>query len=304
MTMNEAKTGWGDLLSGKNAIYALALAGGVTLHAVNIYIATTILPSVVGDIGGLDYYAWSTTLFVAASILGSALSARLLRGAGPRGAYGIAALLFATGTLVCAVAPTMPVLLAGRFVQGFGGGFLYALAYSVIRIVLPGYLAALISMGWTIGSLLTSGRTGAAGARAIGAGPAVSFTGLAMLAVLLPIEGAGNWLVLTPSCIGLLLVGIGIGMAWPHLVTSIFQQAPASEQAVAAAAITTVQLFAAAMGAAAAGMVANLAGLTEPGGIAGTSNAAAWLFATFALAPAVCLVIAQRVVSHGKRAAQ
>ena len=111
MTMNEAKPGWGDLLSGKNAIYALALAGGVMLHAVNIYIVATILPSVVRDIGGLDYYAWSTTLFVAASILGSALSARLLRGAGPRGAYGVAALLFAAGTLVCAVAPTMPVLL-------------------------------------------------------------------------------------------------------------------------------------------------------------------------------------------------
>jgi hypothetical protein len=51
--------GWGDLLSGKNAIYALALAGGVTLHAVNIYIVTTVLPSVVKDIGGLNYLAWS-----------------------------------------------------------------------------------------------------------------------------------------------------------------------------------------------------------------------------------------------------
>ena len=50
MTMNQAKPGWGDLLAGKNAIYALALAGGVTLHAVNIYIVTTILPSVVRDI--------------------------------------------------------------------------------------------------------------------------------------------------------------------------------------------------------------------------------------------------------------
>jgi hypothetical protein len=33
--------GWGELLSGKNGLYALALAGGVTLHAVNMYIATS-----------------------------------------------------------------------------------------------------------------------------------------------------------------------------------------------------------------------------------------------------------------------
>src|SRR3546814_10346026 len=44
------------------------------IYAVNVYIVTTILPSIVADIGGLEYYAWNTTLFVVASILGSALS--------------------------------------------------------------------------------------------------------------------------------------------------------------------------------------------------------------------------------------
>ena len=34
----EARPGWAALLSGKNALYSLVLAGGVTLHAVNIYI--------------------------------------------------------------------------------------------------------------------------------------------------------------------------------------------------------------------------------------------------------------------------
>ena len=66
------QAGWGDLLAGRNAAYSIVLAGGVTLHAVNIFIVTTILPSVVGDIGGLEYYAWATTLFVVASILGAA----------------------------------------------------------------------------------------------------------------------------------------------------------------------------------------------------------------------------------------
>lgn len=85
---------WGDLLSGKNLAGSIALAGGVALHAINIYIATTVLPSVVKDIGGLDLYAWNTTLFVVASILGSALTAKLLATAGSRGAYAIAAVLF------------------------------------------------------------------------------------------------------------------------------------------------------------------------------------------------------------------
>ncbi|WP_439272397.1 MFS transporter [Pseudochrobactrum sp. HB0163] len=152
------KVGWGDLLTGKNAVRSVALAGGVALHAINVYIATTILPSVVADIGGLDYYAWNTTLFVVASIIGSTLAVKLLRATGPRRAYAISACIFALGTLICALSPTMPVLLAGRFIQGLGGGFMLALSYAMIRIVFPESLwpraMALISGMWGVATLV------------------------------------------------------------------------------------------------------------------------------------------------------
>ncbi len=45
-------------------------------------------------------------------------------------------------------------------------------------------------------------------------------------------------------------------------------------------------------------MVANIAGLTEPGGIAGTAGAARWLFAGFALTPLLCLLTAARIARH------
>ncbi len=153
----DSGSGWVELLQGRNAIYSLALGGSVTLHALNIYIAITIMPSVVAEVGGLDYYAWSTTLFVVASILGSAISARLLQRVGARGAYAAAALVFGAGTVICALAPSMPLLLTGRFVQGFGGGLLYALAYGVIRLIFPEHLWAraigLISAMWGIATL-------------------------------------------------------------------------------------------------------------------------------------------------------
>ncbi|WP_454619525.1 hypothetical protein [Bradyrhizobium cenepequi] len=62
-------------------------------------------------------------------------------------------------------------------------------------------------------------------------------------------------------------------------------------------AITTVQLFATAMGAALTGMVANAAGLVEPGGMEGAANAARWLFGLFALAPLLCAATARRVLN-------
>ncbi|WP_202210523.1 MFS transporter [Pseudomonas paraversuta] len=461
-----ANTGWAALLSGANGVRSLALAGGVILHTVNVYIATTILPSVVRDIGGIDYYAWNTTLFVAASILGSALSARLLARTGPRGAYISASLVFAAGALICGLAPSMPVMLLGRFIQGLGGGFLFALSYAMIRLVfdeslwpramalisgmwgvatlvgpaiggifaglgvwraafwslipvaalfallaatvLPGrsadrapgsplalaqllfltaavlavsagsvspelshnilglgaaviltallirserrarhrllpdgafristalgalyatmsllavavtsgeifvplflqvlhhqsalvagYLAALMGAGWTLGSVASSGASGAGIRRAILAGPILGLVGMLMLAVLMGSPSRGDWLAVMPICLALVAIGLGVGLAWPHLLTRVFQAAPAGEQDLTSASITTVQLFATALGAALAGMVANLAGLTEPGGIAGTMSAAGWLFGVFALAPVIGVFTALRVI--------
>lgn len=156
--MSTQEPGWSALLSRDNIVYIVTLGGGVMLYALDIYIAATVLPSAVGEIGGLDYYAWSTTLFVVAAILGSALSGWLLQTTGPRGAYGVAAFVFAVGTFVCAVAPTMPVMLMGRTLQGFGGGALYALSYVVIRLVLPEALwtraIGLMSAIWGVATLV------------------------------------------------------------------------------------------------------------------------------------------------------
>ena len=120
--------------------------------------------------------------------------------------------------------------------------------------------------------------------------------GMLMLAVLMGSPSRGDWLAVMPICLALVAIGLGVGLAWPHLLTRVFQAAPAGEQDLTSASITTVQLFATALGAALAGMVANLAGLTEPGGIAGTMSAAGWLFGVFALAPVIGVFTALRVI--------
>src|SRR5690606_22716639 len=133
--MTNRSGGWGELLSGRNGLRSLALAGGVALHAINVYMVTTVLPSAVRDIGGLAYYAWNMTLFVAASIFGSAVTPRLLSSMGPRQALSWAIVIFAAGSAACAMAPTMPSMLVGRSVQGLGGGLLLGLSYSCVRLL-------------------------------------------------------------------------------------------------------------------------------------------------------------------------
>lgn len=470
MQDHKPTAGWGDLFAGRNAIVSLTLVGGVALHAINVFIATTILPTVVADIGGMDYYAWNTALFVTASILGSALVPRLLSRAGPRSAYLIAAVIFAAGTMTCGLAPSMPVMLAGRAIQGLGGGLMLALSYSMIRIVfdetlwpraiglvsgmwgvatlvgpaiggvfaelgiwraafwslapviaaftvmamtvlpresgsaacndrlawpqlilltsavlavsagsispevawnaggvalavvlllllatvekkasrriLPkgsfriqklgalyltlsflsasvtsaevfvplffqvlhnqsplvaGYLAAIMGGSWTLGSIGSSGIAAGRADRIILAAPVMGVAGMVALAVLIPAGSAGHWYDLLPICIALAVIGFGVGLTWPHLLTGIFRRADADDQNLASSSVTTVQLFTTALGAALAGMVANMAGLTNPGGFAGTAHAALWLFSGFAFLSAMAFVSALALIRSAKQ---
>lgn len=149
--------GWGELLRGGNAGRCAVIGGGMIIHAVNVFIVTTILPSIVHEIGGLRYFAWSTTLYVVASLLGGANCARTMRRLGVRVTYRWALGCFALGCLLCAMAPSMAGLLAGRFVQGLGAGTLSALSFSLVRILFPQHLwsraFSVVSLAWGVATL-------------------------------------------------------------------------------------------------------------------------------------------------------
>lgn len=159
-----------------------------------------------------------------------------------------------------------------------------------------GYLGALMAIGWTMGSLLSARWQRGGGGKLIIGGPILVLIGLILFALFMPMNGAGDWLVLLPICLGLLLIGVGIGLAWPSLVNRVYLSASNTEQSLAAGAMTTIQLFAIALGAACAGMVANFAGISDPGGLKGASNTAFWLSGVFIIAPILCIAMAVRVV--------
>ncbi len=113
------------------------LSGGIALYAIETYVTATIMPSVVRDIGGLPLFAWVTTLYVTASVLGSVFIAIRPRGLSLNRTYSVGAVFFLLGSAICAMAPTMEIVLAGRAVQGFGAGTLATLGYAFIRYVYP-----------------------------------------------------------------------------------------------------------------------------------------------------------------------
>ena len=469
--MDGSTPGWGELLRGGNAARSGVVGGGMAMHAINTFIVTTILPTVVRDIGGLEYLAWNTTLYVVASLLGGACCSRIQARIGPRDSYRAALALFGAGTLLCAMAPDMLVLLAGRFVQGLGAGTLSALSFSMIRILFPerlwpraiavvstvwgvatllgpalggvfaeygvwrpafwavlaitplfallverclarqpvhptqvatrlpigslalllasvmalsvasassgagrngagvlvavavfvwfvrreagggsrlmplgacdprtpigaifstqflllmgmateifvpyflqtlhamtplhaGYMSALMSAGWSLGSIGFSGAAERGSRAAMTVGPAVEVLGLAGLWLLMPISD-GGFAVMAGIGAALFAIGLGIGLGWPHLCARVYRFASHSERDLASASLTVIVMIGNAFGSAFAGLVTNMAGLTEPGGITGGVTAAVWLYGMFMFAPCLALLTASRVRHFSRRA--
>jgi MFS family permease len=149
---------WRDLLGPKYLGTSTVLAGGVGLYATNEFLTISLLPSAVADIGGQRLYAWVTTVYLVASVVAATTVSALLARFGPRSAYLAGAGVFGLGSVVCALAPTMEVLLAGRVVQGGAGGLLAGLGYAVINSALPQWLwtraSALVSAMWGVGTLV------------------------------------------------------------------------------------------------------------------------------------------------------
>lgn len=131
---------------------------GVWLHAVDTLVTATLAPSIVDELGGVAYINWTIALYeVGAIIAGAACGAVSLR-VGLKRIFVTCSLLYAAGCAVAAMAGGMPLLLAARLLQGFGGGMLLSLCYLAIQcwypVELRGRLYGIVAAIWGAGSLL------------------------------------------------------------------------------------------------------------------------------------------------------
>ena len=69
MSEETAKTGWSALLRPAWLPAVAVLVGGVLLHSMNVLMLATVLPSVVEEVGGATLMSWTSSAFLASSIV-------------------------------------------------------------------------------------------------------------------------------------------------------------------------------------------------------------------------------------------
>jgi MFS family permease len=157
-TAEAERARWSDLVKGQTFAHVILVMLGISLHAMDIFIVSTILPSVVADIGGEAYYAWPSAIYLVFSIMGAASAGVIGANQGLKRGPILAAAAYLVGSLICANAPDMPIFLVGRAFQGVGGGLLMALSYAMISLLFADksrpHMFALVSVVWGAAALL------------------------------------------------------------------------------------------------------------------------------------------------------
>jgi len=129
----------------------------VSIAFESIAVATA-MPVAAQDLGGIAYYAWAFSLFVIGMLLATVLAGRVCDRIGPSRPLLVGLGVFVVGLVVAGTAETMVQLVAGRFVQGLGGGVLNtAMFVTVAKAFRPAQrpkVFTFISTAWVLPSFV------------------------------------------------------------------------------------------------------------------------------------------------------
>ncbi len=133
-----------------------ALTGGlvltITFVAAEALAVVTVMPLVARSLHGLNLYGFVFSAFLLGTMVGIVAAGRAADRRGPAGPYIAGLIVFAAGLTISGLAPSMPVLVAGRALQGIGAGAIPAVAYVAVGRSLPERLRArmmaILSTAW------------------------------------------------------------------------------------------------------------------------------------------------------------
>ena len=125
-------------LSGRalRTIFA-ALMLGMFLAALDQTIVSTALPTIVGDLGGLNHLSWVVTAYLLASTVSTPLYGKLGDMYGRKPVFQAAIVIFLVGSVLAGLSQTMIQLIGFRALQGAGAGGLIVGAQAIIGDIVP-----------------------------------------------------------------------------------------------------------------------------------------------------------------------
>jgi EmrB/QacA subfamily drug resistance transporter len=140
----------------------VALVFVLLLAALDQTIVSTALPTIVGELGGLNHLSWIVTAYLLTSTVSAPLYGKLGDLYGRKTVLQSAIVIFLFGSALCGMSQSMLELIAFRALQGLGGGGLLVTTMVVIGDLVPprergryqGFFGAVFGVSTVIGPLI------------------------------------------------------------------------------------------------------------------------------------------------------
>ncbi|HZS23770.1 MAG TPA: MDR family MFS transporter [Gaiellaceae bacterium] len=134
----------------------------VLLASLDQTIVATALPTIVGDLGGIQHLSWVVTAYLLASTITGPLYGKFGDLYGRKGTLQIAVVIFLIGSALCGISQNMTELISFRALQGLGAGGLLTTTIAVVGDIIPprergryqGLFGAVFGVSTVIGPLL------------------------------------------------------------------------------------------------------------------------------------------------------
>jgi len=138
-----------------------ALMLGMFLAALDQTIVATALPTIAGDLHGLNHLSWVVTAYLLTSTISTPLWGKLGDLYGRKNLFQLSIVIFLAGSMLSGLSQHMVELIAFRAVQGVGAGGLMVGAQAIIGDVVParqrgrymGYFGAVFGLSSVLGPL-------------------------------------------------------------------------------------------------------------------------------------------------------
>jgi MFS family permease len=149
---------WREVFRGRRGRLVAGLLLLEAIAAIQYLMIATIMPDIRRDLGMVQLYGLAFTASSLAMLGAIPIAGKAVDRFGPRRVLLQSLAFMAMGLLISATAVAMPVLLAGQFVMGAGGGGLYAFSIGTVAKTFPDRLRprvlALFATMWILPGLV------------------------------------------------------------------------------------------------------------------------------------------------------
>jgi EmrB/QacA subfamily drug resistance transporter len=150
------------------ALVTVGIMTAIAMSALDLTVVGTAMPTIIGQLGGLNQYAWVFTAYLVTSTTSVPIYAKLADTIGRKPVILFGLTLFVVGSALCGLANSMTALIAFRALQGLGAGAVQPISFTIAgdifeprqRARMQGLFSAVWGVsaivGPAIGGLLTS----------------------------------------------------------------------------------------------------------------------------------------------------